>query len=438
MSEMRPQTVGVRMASLQAGLLARLHNRRFLRHSGLLMLANVITTALGLLRTLAVTWLIPREQVGMLGVLTAWTPFLSLLSLPGVDAAAYHYVAKGQSWAFRSGMRTRLRWSLLSAVGFIFSAGYWFWQGEPGIAWLFIIAGLTFPVVAGLSGVAGSLAAAEHFTALFWYRIADSVTSYAGFLPLVVGLVWLSQAATYYTVNQLATAAMQIIASVWLLRQLQRIATAPPRPQDEAGMVTYGRHQTAIGSITLVQSQADTFLIGTFFPLTTVADFAVASVVGTQLRNLWSIYANVRYPQLVRTAQGPRRVRFLREGAVIVLGFLGLGIAVYVAARILIPLLLPASYIGAIPYVAWVIATIVAGTPGGIAEMYFRTEQDQRSQYEMRTFGAVVNVALPLLTLWLTTWGAPGVMAGRVVANVLFSAYGGWLFWTRGRAPAGA
>ena len=113
MSEMRPQTVGLRMASLQAGLMARLHNRRFLRHSGLLMLANIITTALGLVRTLAVTWLIPREQVGMLGVLAAWTPFLSLLSLPGIDAAAYHYVAKGQNWAFRSGMLTRLRWSVV-------------------------------------------------------------------------------------------------------------------------------------------------------------------------------------------------------------------------------------------------------------------------------------------------------------------------------------
>jgi len=46
--------------------------------------------------------------------------------------------------------------------------------------------------------------------------------------------------------------------------------------------------------------------------------------------------------------------------------------------------------------VAWVIATIIAGTPGGIVEMYFRTEQDQRSQYQMRTFGAAANeVATP-------------------------------------------
>ena len=434
---MRPQTAGLRMASLQAGIVARLHNRRFLRHSGLLMLANVITTALGLMRTLAVTWLLPREQVGMLGVLAAWTPFLSLMSLPGVDAAAYHYVAKGQTWAFHSGMLTRLRWSLLSASGFLVSAGYWFWQGEPSIAWLFIIAGLTFPVVAGLSGVAGALAASEHFTALFWYRITDTVTSYAGFLPLLLGVIWLSQSATYYTVNQLATAAMQIVASLWLLRRLQRAAAPPPQAQEREEMLVYGRHQTGISSISIVQSQADTFLIGTFFPLTTVADFAVASVVGAQLRNLWGIYANVRYPPLVRTARGPRRARFVWEGTVIWFGFIAIGVAVYFAARLLIPLLLPASYAGSIPYVAWVSAAIIAGTPGGIAEMYFRTEQDQRSQYQMRTLGAVVNVAFPLLTLWLTTWGAPGIMAGRVVANLVFSAYGGWLFWVRGRVPAG-
>ncbi len=70
---------------------------------GILVLANGIVTALGLIRTPLITWTIPKDQVGMLGVVFSWLPFINLLSMPGIDSSTYHYASKGQTWTFPLG-----------------------------------------------------------------------------------------------------------------------------------------------------------------------------------------------------------------------------------------------------------------------------------------------------------------------------------------------
>jgi len=90
------------------------------------MLANVIDLGLGLIRTPAMTWLLPKDEVGMLGVVVSWQAFLIFLTWPsGLIAAMYHYVAKGQPSAFNFYLAHQLRWSVLSVLGFLVSAAYW-------------------------------------------------------------------------------------------------------------------------------------------------------------------------------------------------------------------------------------------------------------------------------------------------------------------------
>ncbi len=108
---------------LRASIWRRLHNRHFWQAGSLLMLANVIVLTLGLVRTPAMTWLLPKEQIGMMGVLAAWIPFVQLLSLSGLDSSAYHFVAKGKPWAFVVNVTYRLRWSLLSVAALLGGRG---------------------------------------------------------------------------------------------------------------------------------------------------------------------------------------------------------------------------------------------------------------------------------------------------------------------------
>jgi len=413
--------------ALRTLIRTKLHNRRFLRNSGTLMLANIIVTGLALIRTPAMAWLLPKEDVGMISVVGAWLAFILLLSLPGLDSAAYHYVAKGARWAFAVNVAYKVRWSLLSAVAFWLGAGYWWWRGDTTLALLFVIAGLFCPVVLGLSACSGTLAARERFGALFWYRIAESLTDFTGLIPLLLSVWWINRGLTFYTANQLATALMLAVVAWWLFKQLPTEERHAPDKSLEQEMVRYGQHLTLISALSVAQSQVDSLLVSAFLPLTVMADYAIANMISNQFKTLWSVYLSVRYPVFVRMERARRRKRMLWEGALVWLGFVGAGIMLYFLAYWFIPLLLPASYASSLPYIGWLLVAFLTLLPGAFVEIYFRTEQNQRQQYILRSVSAVAGVLLP--ALFISTWGGTGVAIGRVLAGLIFSAISLWSFW---------
>jgi O-antigen/teichoic acid export membrane protein len=415
---------------LSQGLHRRLANRRFWRNTGLLMLANLIVTGLGIIRTPLMTWVLPKNEVGMLGVVASWLPFLQLASLSGLDGATYHYVAKGQPWAFVSAIFIRFRWSLLSAAGFLAGAAYWASRGEITLAWLFIITGISYPVTIGMTASAGMLAAQERFKGLFWYRIFESLTDFTGFIPLAFSAWWVTKVVTFYGTNQIASAIQQTGVSLFLAWQLKKLGTPPLPAKEEREFVRYGKHLTAITGISVLQSRTDAFLVGAFETLDTMADYSIALLVSEQFKRLWGVYISIRYPPLVRMPLNERRRRMVIEGSLLTLAFLVTGLVVALLAHWLIPIILPPSYVRSLGYMDLLIATFVIGVPGAMSEIYFRTQQDEKHQYLLRTVAAVVGVVAPFLLI--LRWGAYGAATGRLLASLVLSVFGIWLFARQG------
>jgi len=414
----------------------RLRNRRFWRDSGLLMLANVIVMVLGLVRVPVLTRVLSKDDVGMIGVVASVLPFVQLFSLSGLDGATYHYVAKGYPGALRVNIATRLRWSILSTLGFLVGGVYWLWAGNPILAGLFTIAALTYPVTTGLTTVAGVLSAREDFGHLFWYRIGEALTRYVGFgvlllLPaLSTQVLWLSLA------NKVALAMLQVGVASWLINQLREDKSPPMPPEERQEMVRYGKHLTAINSISTAQTRVDALLIGWFLPLSVMADYYIAQLVYTQFKRLWTVYYAVRYPPLVRLRLARRRRQLVLEIGVVWAGFILLGLATGSGLWVLVPVILPREYVPSLPFINWLLATFVVSIPGFFAEMYFRTRQDERSQYLLRGAAAVSGVVLP--SLFILFWQAYGVVVGRFVASLVLSALGVLLFLRdKGKGDAG-
>lgn len=404
----------------------RLRNRRFWRDSGLLMLANVIVMALGLVRVPILTHILSKDEVGMLGVVASVLPFLQLLSLPGLDGATYHYVAKGYPAALRVNVTTRLRWSILSTLGFLVGGACWLWAGDTTLAGLFTIAALTYPVTTGLTTVAGVLGAREDFGRLFWYRIGEALTRYAGLAVLLLLPALSTQVLWFSLANKVALAALQVGIAGWLINQLRREATPPMPPTERREMVHYGKHLTVLNSISTVQTRIDALLVGWLLPLSVMADYSIAQLVYTQFKQLWTVYYAVRYPPLVRLPLARRRRRLVLEMGVVWAGFVLFGLAVGAGLWVLVPVILPPEYGTSLPFMSWLLAAFVVSVPGFFAEMYFRTRQDERSQYLLRGAAAVSGVALP--ALFILIWQANGVVVGRFLASLLLSVVGVFLF----------
>jgi O-antigen/teichoic acid export membrane protein len=120
----------------------------------------------------------------------------------------------------------------------------------------------------------------------------------------------------------------------------------------------------------------------------------------------------------------------LIEGCLLTLAFFATGLVVTLLAHWLIPIVLPPSYVRSLGYMDILIATFVIGVPGAMSEIYFRTQQDEKSQYMLRTVAAVVGVIAPFLLV--LRWGAYGAATGRFLASLALSVFGIWLFARQG------
>lgn len=407
------------LESVWAAVVRRLRNRKLLENAGLLLLANVIVTLFGIMRTPLTTWILPKDDVGALGVVAAWMNFIVLLSLPGMDAASYHYIAKGNLWALPLNLRIKVRWSLLAAAGFLAGAAYWYWQGEAVLAAYFVAAALLYYCLFSLSAGGGTLAARERFRSLFWFRIAESLVAFAGFIPLVLSIWWISKGLTYLVVNQTVTIVLFWLVIRRLVGEIPGERRTAPAPEIERGMVAYGRHLTVLSALSVAQSQVDSLLVATFLPLGIVADYAIATIVANQFRNLWGVYVSVRYPVYVRMQPERLRAKMQQEGLLAVAGFTAVAVVAWFAARFLIPIILPASYTSSIPYIGWLFAAFLLSLPGALIEIYFRTQQDERRQYALRLAALVPSVLLPAALIYM--WDVQGVLWGRLLAAALFS-----------------
>ena len=406
--------------------LSQTKDQQFMQASSLLILSYSIVTILGLIRTPVIVWVIPKDQVGMLAVVASWMPFLQLASISGLDTASYHYTSKGQPWSFIVNISYRLRWSMISAVGFLTIAMYYLWQSESSLTWLFIIAGVSYPFTAGLSAAAGMLGAQERYKALFWYRIWESLTDFSGFIPLLFSTFWISRIVTFYGANQLATMIMQVGCVIWLLLPLIKNKEKRLIKQEEQELLQYGKHQTAINGLSVLNNRIDALLVGLFLPFTTMADYSIALLIFEQLKRLWNIYVTIRYPRLVKMPFIDLKRQFILEGGLVLVGYVVGGMIIIAAGFWLIPIILPASYANSLGLIVMIIFAFLANIPAGIADTFFRTQQDHRHQYSLRITGVVVGSISSFILLPI--WGAYGVAAGRILAGLAQSIFGSILF----------
>ena len=339
--------------------------------------------------------------------------------MSGIDSSAYHFVAKGQLHAFISGAIYRFKWSILSGLVFIVGSFYWFSQEEFQLGWMFIIAGISFPFTYAMTSSSGYFGAQGFFNRLFWYRIAESLTDFFGFIPLIFSMVWISQGITFYSYNQLASAIMQVGTTILIIQQIRRNISQNNSNETKKEMIQYGKHLTAINGISVFQSRFDAWLVGITQTLDTTADYTIALMVQEQLRKLWGIYSTMRYPALVKLAFVTRKKQILREGIFVWIGLSMAGGLILVLAHWLIPILLPISYVNSLQYINIFVFALLLGVPGGIAEMFFKLNQNSKMQYKIRMYGAIYGIAFPLLLI--SNYGAYGAAFGRMIANLLFS-----------------
>lgn len=226
-----------------------------------------IQVGTGVLSTIALANLLPKETLGTYQFILAIAAILSVLTLSGLGTAITRAVAQGHDGMLRSGVRTKFKWSIGIVVASGATALYYYVAGNNMFALAFLIVGACAPFIESFKLYVNFLHGKEAFkdnTLLGAWRkplplLATVLTAYFSNDILLLVFVYffsntISFTAVYYSV----------------------INKYKPPLQHNGETVAYSKHLTVFRIISRVANNADKILIWHFLGSAMVANFAIA------------------------------------------------------------------------------------------------------------------------------------------------------------------
>jgi O-antigen/teichoic acid export membrane protein len=385
-----------------------------------MLVAQVITGALGLTRNALLARFLAKEDYGALSYLLNGLSVVALLGLPGLGVAVAQYVARGHSETVRLGLRRRLLFASLPMIT-LFAAGWMGLQSRQHATMpsLWFLTALFFPTAQVLSLVGSVLGARKRFRSLARYLVGQSAVF---LLAAVIGLwVWPGQKTTGVVLFQWL---LLSLLNIWFWAKLRRPKSqvVPLSPAQQAKFYAFGTHMTVLSGIGELRARVGALLLGSFVSLSSLADYAIGDLFLEQMKALWTIYYTVSYPRLINLNPRDRWRQVGREARLATPAFAALGCVGGIGLSLAIPWLFSAKYTSSLAYIWILLLAFVFSIPGGFFEMYFRLEEAEGALYRIRLVSDVVGVVLPAVMLVL--WGPLGVPAGRASARLVYSFVG--------------
>lgn len=189
-------------------LLSLPKNHDLIRNATLALASTLISSAISLVSAPILAWLLSRDEYGTLAYIGSITGLVIAFSVPGVSNAISYGVARGFEGVFQVGSKYRLRIYLRNSLLLLPVACWYFWEERnPNFSLMLVIAAILLPWSNALDTSEQFLVGRSDFGALFWRRLAVSIS--VAFSGVGVALFW-PTALAVFTGRSLVTAILTI------------------------------------------------------------------------------------------------------------------------------------------------------------------------------------------------------------------------------------
>ena len=119
------------------------------KHGAFLTLGNIIGIISSFLLSIAFAQLLPKETFGQYKYILSIMSLLAIFSLEGMNKAIIRSVAMGIEGVFKSGLKTKIKWSLIGSILSIGLAIFFWFRGNVEFTISFLIISLFLPIIKG-------------------------------------------------------------------------------------------------------------------------------------------------------------------------------------------------------------------------------------------------------------------------------------------------
>lgn len=378
-----------------------------------LTLSQTVSSLASLLLAIAFANLIPPDVYGTYRYILSIAGIMAVATLPGINTGVIQATANGSDGTFTVGLKTKLRWSILSMLAGLFMASYYYIQENEVLALSFMIVAVFTPLMHSFALYDSYLQGKKEFEASAKYSILIQIASLVALLSAMI-----------MTKNILVIILAYFI--VWTsLRCVLFFITLKKVPQKspvDLRAISYGKHLSLLSILSTAATYIDQMLIYHFLGPIQVAIYAVAIAPAEQLRALFRGIGNLALPKLaVKNGMEIRRAVIQKLKPVLCLVVI-LATCYFIAVPYFFEILFP-KYEESIG-----LSKLSALSLLGIAS-YLTTAgiTASRSVKELYTFSSIGSIAQIVASVALIPsfgiWGAVWAKIFGHIFNFLFSWY---------------
>ncbi|HPL95320.1 MAG TPA: oligosaccharide flippase family protein [bacterium] len=254
-----------------------------------LTVAQIISAASGFILAIAFANLLPKETYGTYKYILSVLSILTIPTLAGINTAVLRAAARNEDGTLKLALKTRISWGILSALGCLIVAGYYYWQNNNVLMFVFLIAGLFLPFMDSVTVFDAYLQGKKRF---------DKTTKYNAVIKILATLAMLI--SLFFTHN-----IFLILLNYLFFYTFGRVFFLLVTFKKYVGnnvidvtAINYGKHLTIISVLANLVTQLDGLLMWHYLDATALAIYAMALAPVNQLRSLFKSVVTISMPKI--------------------------------------------------------------------------------------------------------------------------------------------
>jgi O-antigen/teichoic acid export membrane protein len=378
----------------------------YLASSGLwINISQGFSTLSGLILVIALGNILPPETYGNYKFILSVVSILCISSLNGMSNAIVRSVSQGNESTIYPAIVSKAKWSIIGSIGSLFLSGYYFFINQNiEIALSFIILSIFIPFINSSSIWRDYLNGKKLYKDLGIYDAVKQIVK----IVAVITTILLTRNILIIIFVYFGS---EIIIKIILL--IKTIKKYPPNEKIDVEAVSYGKHLSLMGVLSVISAQIDKILI---FSLISPAQLAIYSFSLRPIQEIKAVLLNlmrVSLPKLSTRTSTLLQETIPRKMLVMFFALLPITIFYIFIAPIFYKLVLP-QYINSVFY-SQIFAVSILFFPKNIIEFAMVSQQHKKSLYISKTTYPIFKILL--LPVLMPFFGILGLIYAQIVTE---------------------
>lgn len=341
---------------------------------------------------------LPKEVYGNYKFILSATGILGAMSLTGLGTVVTQAVAGGKDGILNRAIRTQLKWSSIVFIAALGIGIYYFLNGNHGLFYAFIIAGLAAPIINAYGLYGSFLTGKKDFKSNTLYWSITQIISVA--LLIIISITTKNALALIFTYF-----ASSALMSFFFYRHIIRTRTF--NAEEDDSLITYGIHISAMNVFGTIANQLDKILVFHYLGALNLAVYSFSLALPEQIKGSFKNLFNLALPKYASVDHIHMRKSIIKKIWQLTSYTILLVIAYILVAPFIYKLFFP-KYLDSVWYSQIYALGLIAIPAISLFGTYFQLRKKTDVLYKLSIISNIITIALTYVLI--SNYGLKGAV----------------------------